>query len=54
MERSWRSYFLLLGLACAGGWATGLWAVPLLAFAVLELTWTLAERTGALRRPRPR
>jgi hypothetical protein len=49
MERSRRSYFLLLGLACALGWSTGLWAVPLLAFAVLELAWTLAERAGELR-----
>jgi hypothetical protein len=49
VERTRRSYFLLLGLACAGGWSTGLWAMPLLAFAVLEVAWTLAERAGALR-----
>jgi hypothetical protein len=47
VERSRRSYFLLLGLASAVGWSTGLWAVPLLAFAALELAWTLAERLGA-------
>ena len=50
MERSRRSYFLLLGMACAVGWSTGLWAVPLIAFALLEAAWTLAERAGALRR----
>jgi hypothetical protein len=49
MDRSRRPYFLLLGLACAVGWSAGLWAVPLLAFAVLEIAWTLVERGGALR-----
>jgi hypothetical protein len=49
MERSRRTYFLLLGLACAVGWSTGLWAVPLLALAALEVVWTLAEHAGALR-----
>jgi hypothetical protein len=49
VQRTRRSYFLLLGLACAFGWSTGLWAAPLLAFAVLEVAWTLAERAGALR-----
>jgi hypothetical protein len=49
MERSRRSYFLLLGLACAIGWSTGLWAVPLVAYGLLELLWTLAERAGVLR-----
>jgi hypothetical protein len=43
MERSRRSYFLLLGLACVLGWSTGLWAVPLVAFALLEIVWTAAE-----------
>jgi hypothetical protein len=49
MERTRRSYFLLLGLACAVGWSTALWAVPLLAYAVLEVGWTVAERAGAAR-----
>ena len=43
MERSQRSYFLLLGVASALGWSTGLWAVPLVAFALLEIAWTGAE-----------
>ena len=49
MERSRRSYFLLLGMACAVGWSTGLWAVPLIAYGVLEAAWTLAEHVGAFR-----
>jgi hypothetical protein len=43
VERSRRSYFLLLGVASVLGWSTGLWAVPLVAFALLEMTWTAAE-----------
>jgi hypothetical protein len=43
MERSRRSYFLLLAMACAFGWSTGLWAVPLVGFALLEIAWTVAE-----------
>jgi hypothetical protein len=43
MESSRRTYFLLLMLACGIGWSTGLWAVPLLAFVVLETAWTIAE-----------
>jgi hypothetical protein len=43
VERSRRSYFLLLGLACVFGWSTGLWAVPLVGFALLEIAWTVAE-----------
>jgi len=53
VERSRRSYFLLLGLASAVGWSTGLWAVPLLAFGVLEVVWTAAERAGSLLAPMP-
>jgi hypothetical protein len=51
VERSRRSYFLLLGMACTVAWSTGLWLLPLAAFAVLEGVWTLAERAGAVRRP---
>jgi hypothetical protein len=36
-------YFLLLAIACAAGWSAGLWATPLIAFAVLEVVWTSAE-----------
>ena len=43
VERSRRTYFLLLALACGLGWSVGLWAVPLLAFVVLETAWTIAE-----------
>jgi hypothetical protein len=43
VERSRRSYFLLLALAGGLGWSSGLWAVPLVAFAVLEAVWTAAE-----------
>jgi len=43
MERSRRSYFLLLAMACVFGWSTGLWAVPLVGFALLEIAWTVAE-----------
>ena len=49
VERSRRSYFLLLGMACAVGWSTGLWAIPLIAYGLLEAVWTLAERAGDLR-----
>jgi hypothetical protein len=44
VERSRRLYFLLLALAGLAGWATGLWPLPLVAFAALELAWTLVER----------
>jgi hypothetical protein len=37
-------------MACAVGWSTGLWAVPLIAYGLLEAVWTLAERGGALGR----
>jgi hypothetical protein len=43
VERSLRSYFLLLALASGIGWSTGLWAAPLIAFAVLEAAWTAGE-----------
>jgi hypothetical protein len=43
VERSRRSYFLLLALAGGLGWWFGLWAAPLVAFAVLEAAWTAAE-----------
>ena len=44
VERSRRVYVLLLALAGLAGWATGLWAVPIVAFVALEAVWTLAER----------
>jgi hypothetical protein len=46
MERARQAYFLLLGLACAVGWSTGLWAAPLVGFVLLELAWTIGERAA--------
>ena len=43
MENSRRTYFLLLALASAAGWWFGLWAVPIVAFVMLETAWTIAE-----------
>ena len=43
MEGTRRTYFLLLALAGGLGWSLGLWAVPVVAFAVLETAWTIAE-----------
>jgi hypothetical protein len=43
MERSRRAYFLLLALAGVLGWSYGLWAAPIIAFAVLEFVWTVGE-----------
>jgi hypothetical protein len=43
VERSRRVYFLLLTLAAVFGWAVGLWAAPIIAFAALEIVWTIAE-----------
>ncbi len=52
MERSRRVYVLLLAIAGVAGWATGLWAVPIVAFLALEAVWTAAEwaRETPLRR----
>ena len=54
VERSRRSYFLLLGVACVLGWSTGLWGLPLVAFALLELAWTAAEHVRGRDRSRRR
>jgi hypothetical protein len=43
VEGTRRTYFLLLALAGGLGWSLGLWAVPVVAFAVLETAWTIAE-----------
>ena len=45
MERSRRTYFLLLAIAGVFGWSVGLWAVPVVAFVALETVWTVAEWT---------
>jgi hypothetical protein len=43
VDSSRRAYFLLLALASVAGWSFGLWAVPVVAFVVLETAWTIAE-----------
>jgi hypothetical protein len=57
VERSRRVYFLLLAIAGVFGWSVGLWAAPIIAFALLETVWTAAEwareRGGELRPGRP-
>jgi hypothetical protein len=56
VERSRRSYFLLLALASGLGWSFGLWAAPLVAFVLLEAAWTAGEwaheRSSAVGTPR--
>jgi hypothetical protein len=44
-----RWYFVVIGLACCLGVEAGLWLLPLVAFAMLEACYTVAER----RRPQP-
>jgi hypothetical protein len=51
MRRRERVFFLLLGTVSAFGLLAGAWPVPLLAFALLELSFTAVER-AALRRKR--
>ena len=41
-DRGGRTSFSWAWPACFG-WSTGLWAVPLVAFALLEIAWTVAE-----------
>jgi len=54
VERSRRVYFLLLAIAGVFGWSVGVWAAPIVAFALLETAWTAVEWTrerGAGLRP---
>jgi hypothetical protein len=51
MRRRERVFFLLLGTVSAFGLLAGAWPVPLLAFALLELSFTAVER-AALRQKR--
>jgi hypothetical protein len=51
MRRRERVFFLLLGTVSAFGLLAGAWPVPLLAFVLLELSFTAVER-AALRRKR--
>ena len=41
-DRGGRTSFCWRWPACLG-WSLGLWAVPLVAFALLETAWTVAE-----------
>jgi hypothetical protein len=55
MRRRERTYFVLLGTVSSLSLLAGAWPVPLLAFALLELSWSAVEalaarRRGALRR----
>ena len=51
MRRRERSFFLLLGTVSAFALLAGAWPIPLIAFALLELSFTTAER-AAVRRQR--
>jgi hypothetical protein len=51
MRRRERTFFLLLGAVSAFALLAGAWPLPPLAFALLELSFTLVER-AALRRRR--
>jgi hypothetical protein len=48
MRRRERAYFLVLGTISALGLAAGAWPVPLIAFALLELSFTASEHVSAI------
>jgi Flp pilus assembly protein TadB len=50
MRRRERSFFLLLGTVCAFALLAGAWPIPLIAFALLELSFTSVERVAVRRR----
>jgi hypothetical protein len=50
MRRRERTYFLLLGTVSSLALLAGAWPVPLLAFALLELSFSAAEARSAQRR----
>jgi hypothetical protein len=50
MRRRERTYFVLLGTASSLSLLAGAWPVPLLAFALLELSWSAVETVAARRR----
>jgi hypothetical protein len=50
MRRRERTYFLLLGTVGSLSLLAGAWPVPLLAFALLELSWSAVESFAARRR----
>jgi hypothetical protein len=50
MRRRERVFFLLLGTVSAFALLAGAWPIPLLTFALLELSFTASERAAARRR----
>jgi hypothetical protein len=50
MRRRERTYFVLLGTVSSLSLLAGAWPVPLLAFALLELSWSAVETVAARRR----
>jgi hypothetical protein len=49
MRRRERAFFLLLGTVSTFGLLAGAWPLPLIAFAVLELSFTSVEQVAARR-----
>jgi hypothetical protein len=49
MRRRERAYALVLGTICALSLLGGAWPLPLLAFALIELTYTVVELAAANR-----
>ena len=54
MRRRERAFALVLGTICALSLLAGAWPLPLLAFAVLELSYTAVEHAAARRAARLR
>ncbi len=48
MRRRERAYALVLGTICTLGLLGGAWPLPLLAFALLELSYTAVEHAGGV------
>ena len=53
MRRRERAYALVLGTICTLGLLAGAWPLPLLAFALLELSYTAVEHADGDPRTRP-
>ena len=49
MRRRERAYALVLGTICTLGLLAGAWPLPLLAFALLELSYTTVEHAPSIR-----
>ena len=54
MRRRERAFALVLGTICALSLLGGAWPLPLIAFALLELSYTAAEHTSGQRSQRAR